>query len=174
MEPWPYGGPDEVDGDNRFFQGLCFGRDTRSGNPDSNFYAFPIPIIPIMDANKNEVVRIDEPATGGGGDSLIGSAVSGGIIDHCKGAEYVPELLPLGTRKDLKPLTVQQPDGPSFTITDNLIEWQKWRMRVSFNPREGAVLHDIRYDGREIMYRLSISDMVCSGQSFTPRGSLTD
>ncbi|KAH8679122.1 copper amine oxidase [Ilyonectria robusta] len=159
VEPWPYGGPDEVDGDTRFFQGLCFGRDTRSGNPDSNFYAFPIPIIPIMDANKNEVVRIDEPATGGGGDSLIGSAVSGGIIDHCKGAEYVPELLPLGTRKDLKPLTVQQPDGPSFTITDNLIEWQKWRMRVSFNPREGAVLHDIRYDGREIMYRLSISDM---------------
>ncbi|KAM4057370.1 copper amine oxidase, enzyme [Hirsutella rhossiliensis] len=85
VEPWPYA----------------------SGNPDSNFYAFPIPLIPIMDARKNEI-----------------------------------------------------PEGPSFTISDpNLIEWQKWRMRVTFNPREGAVLHDIRYDGRNVLYRLSISDM---------------
>ncbi|KAI5457652.1 copper amine oxidase [Mariannaea sp. PMI_226] len=160
VEPWPYGGPDEVDGDNRYFQGLCFGRDTRSGNEDTNFYAYPIPLIPIMDANKREIIRIDEPATGGAGDSLAFKTPFGGIIDHCKTAEYVPELLPQGTRKDLKPLTVQQPDGPSFSITEgNLIQWQKWKMRVSFNPREGAVLHDIRYDGREVMYRLSISDM---------------
>lgn len=114
-----------------------------------------------MDANRREVIRVDEPATGGGGDSLAFKTPVGGIIDHCKTAEYVPELLPGGTRKDLKPLTVLQPEGPSFSITDgNLIQWQKWRMRVTFNPREGAVLHDIRYDGREIMYRLSVSDMV--------------
>jgi hypothetical protein len=56
---------------------------------------------------------------------------------------------------------VVQPQGPSFSITEgNLIQWQKWRMRVTFNPREGAVVHDIRYDGRPVMYRLSISDMV--------------
>ena len=32
-------------------------------------------------------------------------------------------------------------------------------MRVSFNPREGGVLHDIKYDGRSVLYRLSMSDM---------------
>ncbi|KAK3068674.1 hypothetical protein LTS18_000567, partial [Coniosporium uncinatum] len=37
--------------------------------------------------------------------------------------------------------------------------WQKWSFRVTFNPREGAVLHDVRYDGRSIMYRLAISEM---------------
>ncbi|KAH8890097.1 copper amine oxidase [Thozetella sp. PMI_491] len=160
VEPWPYGGADPEDGTTRFFQGLCFGRDTRSGNPDSNFYAYPIPLIPIMDVHKNEIVRIDEPATGGKEDPLKGRSHKTRVLDHCGSAEYVPELLPSGTRKDLKPLTVLQPEGPSFAISDtNLVQWQKWRFRVTFNPREGAVLHDIRYDGREILYRLSMSDM---------------
>lgn len=161
IEPWPYGGPDPADGERRLFQGLCFGKDTRSGNADSNFYAYPIPLIPIMDAHKKEIIRIDEPATGGEGDPLAGKTCRPTVLDHCQPAEYVPELLPSGTRKDLKPLTVLQPNGPSFSVSaDNLVDWQKWRMRVSFNPREGAVLHDIRYDGRDVLYRLSMSDMV--------------
>jgi primary-amine oxidase len=60
----------------------------------------------------------------------------------------------------MKPINITQPDGPSFKVTDeSLVEWQKWRFRVSFNPREGAVLHDIHYDGRSILYRMSISEM---------------
>lgn len=161
IEPWPYGGPDSPDGSPRFFQALCFGRDTRSGNPDSNFYAYPLPLIPIMDYHKNEVVDINLPATGGNGDPLTGQTHLVKVLDHCKDAEYVPELLPGGTRKDVMPLTVVQPEGPSFSVTEgNLVQWQKWSMRVTFNPREGAVLHDIRYDGRDILYRLSMSDMV--------------
>ncbi len=86
-------------------------------------------------------------------------------MDHYAPAEYVPELLPQGLRKDLKPLNVSQPDGPSFTIKDDtLVEWQKWRFRVGFNYREGATLHDIRYEGRSVMYRLSVSEMA----SFIP------
>ena len=81
-------------------------------------------------------------------------------MDHCTTAEYVPELLPQGVRKDLKTLNVLQPDGPSFKVTDeSLVEWQKWRFRVSFNPREGAVIHDVHYDGRSVAYRLSVSEM---------------
>lgn len=161
VEPWPYGGPDEADGQTRLFQALCFGRDTRSGNPDSNFYAYPLPFIPIVDARKMEVIRIDQPATGGKGDQLSGVSHKKEILEHCQTAEYVPELIPGGTRTDVKPLTVLQPEGASFTVSEsNLIEWQKWRFRVTFNPREGAVLHDIRYDGRSVLYRLSISDMV--------------
>ncbi|KHN93828.1 copper amine oxidase [Metarhizium album ARSEF 1941] len=160
VEPWPYGGPDEADGQTRFFQGLCFGRDTRSGNPDSNFYAYPLPFIPVVDARKMEVIRIDQPATGGKGDPLSGASHKTRVLDHCRPAEYVPELVPGGTRRDLKPLAVVQPEGASFAVSEtNLVEWQKWRFRVTFNPREGAVLHDIRYDGRDVLYRLSISDM---------------
>ncbi|KAK2056898.1 copper amine oxidase [Colletotrichum caudatum] len=160
IEPWPYGGPDPADEDRRFFQALIFARDTRSGNPDSNFYAYPLPLIPVMDAHTKQVVRIDELATGGKGEAYTGKTHAATVVDHCKGSEYVPELLPNGTRKDLKPLTVAQPEGPSFSVTDgNLVQWQKWRMRVTFNPREGAVVHDVRYDGRPVLYRLSMSDM---------------
>jgi primary-amine oxidase len=149
-----------MDEDRRFFQGLIFAQDTRNGNPDSNFYAFPLPLIPVMDAHKQEIVRIDRLATGGKGDSLEGQTHNKKVLQHCINAEYVPELLPNGTRKDVKPLHVLQPEGPSFEVDDDsLIEWQKWRFRVSFNPREGAVLHDVRYDGRSVFYRLSVSEM---------------
>jgi primary-amine oxidase len=161
IEPWPYGASDVEDGTTRFFQGLIFAQDTRSRNPDSNFYAYPLPLIPIMDARTKEIVRVEEPATGGVGDALKAKTHLPAVVDHCKSSEYVPELLPNGTRKDLKPLTVVQPEGPSFSVTnDNLVEWQKWRMRITFNPREGLVLHDVRYDGRSVLYRLSLSEMV--------------
>nr|POE94474.1 copper amine oxidase 1 [Quercus suber] len=148
IEPWPYGGPDLEEDNRRYFQGLIFAQDTRNRNADSNFYAFP------------ELIRIDRLATGGKDDGLSGQTHSKRILEHCTNAEYVPELLPNGVRKDLKPLNVSQPDGPSFKVTDDsLVEWQKWRFRVSFNPREGAVLHDVHYDGRSVLYRLAMSEM---------------
>jgi primary-amine oxidase len=162
VEPWPYGGLDKADENRRFFQGLIFAIDARNKNPDSNYYPYPLPIIPVMDFAKREIIRIEELATGGNGDGLTGKTHSEGILDHCSAAEYVPELLPGGTRTDLKELNVIQPNGPSFSVTDeSLVEWQKWRFRVTFNPREGAVLHDICYDGRSVLYRLAISEMVC-------------
>ncbi|KAH8727706.1 copper amine oxidase-like protein [Phaeosphaeriaceae sp. PMI808] len=160
IEPWPYGGLDFGAENIRYFQGLCFAQDTKNNNPDSNFYAYPLPIIPVMDASKREIVRIDRLATGGKGDSLTGKTHSERVLDHCLSAEYVPELVAGGTRKDVKPINITQPEGPSFKVTDeSLVEWQKWSFRVSFNPREGAVLHDIHYDGRSILYRMSVSEM---------------
>lgn len=118
--------------DRRYFQGLCFAQDTRSKNPDSNFYAYPLPFIPVLDFYKREIVRIDRLATGGKGDALDAKTHSKNIIDHCASAEYVPELLENGTRKDLKPLNVLQPEGPSFSVDGQLVQWQNWRFRVGF------------------------------------------
>lgn len=161
IEPWPYGGLDHTDENRRFFQGLCFAQDKRSGNEDSNFYSFPLPVIPVMDAHTQEIIRVDRPATGGKGDGLLEQTFKRDIIGHCKPSEYVPELLPEGTRQDLKPLNVVQPEGPSFRVTnESLVEWQKWRFRVAFNPREGATIHDVMYDGRSVMHRLAVSEMV--------------
>lgn len=114
-----------------------------------------------MDVHKREIIRVDRPATGGKGDGLTDQTFPEDIIGHCKPGEYIPELLEKPTRKDLKPLNVLQPEGPSFRVTDeSLVEWQKWRFRVGFNPREGATIHDVWYDGRSVLYRLSISEMV--------------
>ncbi|KAL2867330.1 putative copper amine oxidase [Aspergillus lucknowensis] len=160
IEPWPYGGLDLSEPNRRFFQGLCFAQDATKKNPDANFYSYPLPLIPIMDAHTQEIIRVDRPATGGKGDGLREQTFKRDIIGHCKASDYVPELLPEGTRKDLKPLNVVQPEGPSFRITDeSLVEWQRWRFRVAFNPREGATIHDVWYDGRSVMHRLGISEM---------------
>lgn len=112
-----------------------------------------------MDSYTKEVVRIDKLATGGQEDGLSYGTHSKSILDHCSPAEYVPELLSQPLRADVKPLNVTQPEGPSFQIDGNLVEWQKWRFRIGFNPREGATLHDVCYDGRSVLYRLSLSEM---------------
>ena len=113
-----------------------------------------------MDTNSSKLVRIDKLATGGTEDGLAYNTHQKNVINHCSSSEYVPELLATDLRIDCKPLNVVQPEGPSFKVTDeSLIEWQKWRLRLGFNPREGAVLHDVYYDGRSVMYRLSLSEM---------------
>jgi primary-amine oxidase len=113
-----------------------------------------------MDTHTSKLVRVDKLATGGTEDGLAYETHAKKVLDHCSSSEYVPELLPIDVRKDLKPLNIVQPEGPSFKVTDeSLIEWQKWRFRLGFNPREGATIHDVHYDGRSIMYRLSLSEM---------------
>ncbi|PQE15767.1 primary-amine oxidase protein [Rutstroemia sp. NJR-2017a BBW] len=150
IDPWPYGGPDFDEVAPRYTQGLCFARDTKSGNEDANHYGYPLPIIPVLDTYTKEIVRIDRLATGGKEDGLTYGTHKKNIIDHCSPSDYVPELLQQPLRDDIKPLNVVQPQGPSFKVTGNLIEWQKWRFRLGFSPREGATLHDVR---------LSLSEM---------------
>ncbi|MCJ1363944.1 hypothetical protein MMC16_003053 [Acarospora aff. strigata] len=160
IDPWPYGGPDPGEIYPRYIQGLCFARDTRNGNADSNHYGYPLPIIPVMDTHTSEIVRVDKLATGGRDDGIRYDTVAPTVLDHCGPSEYVPELVEGGMRTDLKPLNVVQPEGPSFTVSnDSLVEWQKWRFRVGFNPREGATIHDVRYDDRSVLHRLSLSEM---------------
>jgi len=61
----------------------------------------------------------------------------------------------------LKALNVTQPDGPSFTVEQpgNLVRWQGWSLRVGFNYREGLVLHDVQYEGRQVLSRASLVEM---------------
>jgi primary-amine oxidase len=163
IDPWPYGGPDDVEDVPRYMQGLVFAVDASKNNADTNHYAFPIPIIPIMDFVTKEIIRIDRLATGGADDGLEPHARASEpkkLFSGNRHAEYVPELLDQPLRQDLKPLNVVQPEGASFSIhSDGLLEWQKWRFRLGFTPREGAVLHDICYENRPILYRLSYSEL---------------
>ena len=104
-------------------------------------------------------MRVDRLATGGKEDGLSHGTHSRNVLDHCAPAEYVPELLSRPLRASIKPLSVIQPEGASFQVNNNLVKWQKWSFRIGFNPREGATLHDVRYDKRSVLYRLSISEM---------------
>lgn len=67
-------------------------------------------------------------------------------------------------RATQRPIEITQPQGPSYTVDGNLVEWEKWSLRIGFDAREGLVLYQIGFrDGdrlRPIIHRASIAEMV--------------
>ncbi|MGH3951502.1 MAG: primary-amine oxidase, partial [Pseudonocardiaceae bacterium] len=63
-------------------------------------------------------------------------------------------------RTTLRPIEITQPEGPSFGVDGNEIEWQNWRLRIGFNEREGLTLHQISFADRPVVYRASVAEMV--------------
>src|SRR3954470_18443528 len=92
----------------------------------SNPYANPITGLHlIVDVNTLELLEIQD--TGQERPRTMG--------------EYIPRLVPgQRLRDDIKPLEIVQPHGVSFTLDGNHLTWQRWLMRIGFNPREGMVI----------------------------------
>jgi primary-amine oxidase len=122
------------------FQCFLYAADAKE--KDTNFYALPLPISPVVSASSKEVIRIDIMPTGP--DNAIKPIEK---YTPRPSNEYLPEYQKL--RTDLKPLNVVQPEGASFSVQEqgvgsSIIDWQKWHFRVGFNQREGMVLYDVR------------------------------
>jgi primary-amine oxidase len=155
-DPWIYGS-DGIGDEDRLYQCFLYLRDPmNSSEADSNHYALPLPISPVVSTSTMEVIRVDIVPTGA--DNTIKPVEKYKIQPP---NEYIPEAQTL--RTDLKPLNVVQPEGASFQVqeegTSSVVSWQKWTFRVGFNQREGMVLYDVRYDDRTLFYRMSLSDM---------------
>lgn len=155
-DPWCYGS-DGVNDEERLWQCFMYMRHpSNSDDEDSNHYATPLPVSPVVDNTTRKVIRIDIMPTGV--DHTIKPLKAFEIAGP---NEYTPGHQDL--RTDLKPLRISQPEGVSFDVTQqgtsSQIAWQKWTFRIGFNHREGMVLYDIRYDQRPLFYRLSLSDM---------------
>ena len=137
-------GSDGVSDDKRVWQLFLYMRDPL--NPtyaDSNHYASPLAISPVVETEEYKVIRIDILPTGK--DSSVKETKPYKIQPP---NEYTSEFQEL--RTDLKPLNVVQPEGASFKITRDgetgeTVEWQKWSFRVGFNQREGMVLYDVGF-----------------------------
>lgn len=151
-DPWTYGS-DGDDDTTRKWQCYMYLRDPSHNHPESNHYAIPLDFSPRIDHATKKVDRIIRLP-------LFDSFDTTSPTDYevPKGNEYHHDLAG-SKRTGLKPYNVVQPEGPSYSIDGNVVEWQKWRFRVGFNYREGLTLHDVRYDGRSVFYRLSLSDM---------------
>ena len=97
------------------------------------------------------------------------SGASSHFADH--GGDPIPPRQPNlaegawgPVRTCLRPLAITQPDGPSFQVDGDAVEWEGWSFRIGFDAREGLVLHQLGYaDGdrvRPILHRASVSEMV--------------
>ena len=135
----------EEDRTRRLARPLCFLRTDATDNG----YARPIEgIRPVVDLNLMEVIRVEEYGTWP-------------LPPHQ--ANYAADRVP-DQRTDIKPLTIAQPEGPSFSIAGRRMSWQNWEFVIGFNAREGLTLHDVRYvdhgRSRPIIYRASLTEMV--------------
>ncbi|PBK76288.1 hypothetical protein ARMSODRAFT_969032 [Armillaria solidipes] len=59
-----------------------------------------------------------------------------------KSFDFLPDLMEKNEenfkpRDNIKPLHIVQPEGVSFKLDGNELEWQDWKMHISFNHREG-------------------------------------
>lgn len=153
MDTWTYGdavAPPEYR-DRRIGWSDTWYKDAPGANP----YAHPVSGLHcVIDLNTMELLRIEDD----------GSSESPDVM-----GEYVPRHIPerirsASTREPLKPLNITQPEGPSFTLDGNLLQWQNWSLRVGFNHREGMTLHTVRYrDGEtncSVAHRMSFAEMV--------------
>ena len=131
----------------RILRGLAFVQDF----PEDSAWAHPVDgLVAYVDVVSKEVTRVLDLG------AMPIPAEHGNYTD--------PELTgPLRTTQ--KPISITQPEGPSFTVTGgNHVEWEKWSLDVGFDVREGVVLHNIAFqDGdrlRPIINRASIAEMV--------------
>mmetsp|Transcript_22566 Transcript_22566/g.67197 ORF Transcript_22566/g.67197 Transcript_22566/m.67197 type:complete len:731 (-) Transcript_22566:1085-3277(-) len=131
----------------RLMQGFLYGRMCDGDNE----YAHPLDMVPIVDLNERRVVHIDMA------DGAPPAMPLQPNNYHARLQAHMP------WRKDLKPLHVTQPSGPSFAVEGSLVAWQKWRIRVGFNPKEGLVLHQVGYEDagmvRPVLHRMSLVEM---------------
>ncbi len=141
VEPWSAGyfGLAEEEG-QRLAYGHCW---ARSGD---NPYARPLANLhPVIDLRQRKLLQIDD----------------WGVVPLAPEPSHIESPR---RRTDLKPLAIEQPEGPSFAVEGRLVRWQNWQFRVGFAIRDGLVLYDIAYqDGerlRPIMYRAALAEMV--------------
>ncbi|KAI8648981.1 Amine oxidase [Fusarium keratoplasticum] len=152
-DPWGYS-TDDPNERRRLYQ--CYMYIVPVNHPQTNHYSLPAPFSPVFDALTKQLVRIDQLALG----SDHKTHESTQPWKPVAAVEYCHDLLDDPVRTDLKPLVVQQPEGPSFDVQDKQqVSWQKWKFRVGFNVRDGLVLYNVTYDNRNVFYRLSMSEM---------------
>lgn len=135
----------EEDRTRRLARPLCFLR----RDATDNGYARPLEgIRPVVDLNTMQVIRVEEHGHW---------PLPPGSCNYA--ADRVPDQ-----RRDVKPLEISQPEGPSFTVEGHQVSWQNWKFVIGFNAREGLTLHHVRYrdrdEDRSILYRASLTEMV--------------
>jgi primary-amine oxidase len=143
IDPWAAGQVPAAHRGARLLRAVSYfkGRQT-------NFYGRPIEgVTALVNMNTGKVVEVNDS----------------GIVPLAPPSQELDEAS-IGVRDAPKPLVITQPDGASFTLRGQEVQWQKWRFRYTMHPREGLVLHTVAYDDdgrrRSILYRASLSEMV--------------
>ncbi|KAK4069319.1 hypothetical protein Trihar35433_5898 [Trichoderma harzianum] len=165
IDPWTYATDEKLDVEKRTL--ICyFYLKGNASEVDANHYAYPLDFYCHFDMVNLKVVKLfrlpkkdfEHEVEIKQNEVQSAAAAPWGTVSLDRQNEYHPDLRS-GPKKIPTPLRVVQPDGPSFRITGNVVEWMGWKFHVGFNYREGMTLHNITLDGRNTFYRLALSEM---------------
>ena len=157
-DPWTIGYDERFGNKVRLQQALMYYRP----HIDDSQYTYPLDFCPIFDADKQEIIHIDVPKIRRPLNKAPPINYNINSVEKAQG----------GYRTDIKPISITQPEGVSFTVRNREISWQNWNLHIGFNYREGIVLNNITYldknppssatnpTVRPIFYRLSLAEMV--------------
>jgi len=103
----------------RILRGLGYVQDHPADNP----WAHPIDgLVAYVDVGNRTV------------DQVLDFGVAAQPAEH---ANYTDPSLTGHLRETLKPISITQPEGPSFTVSGgNHVEWEKWSLDIGFDARE--------------------------------------
>lgn len=113
--------------------------------PGENGYTRPLEgLRALVDLNSSELVHLED---------------TGVVALPPEPSNYAPPFLAT-RKKSPAPLEISQPEGPGFRVDRHLVEWEGWSFRVGFTPREGLVLYEVSCEGRPVMARAALVDMI--------------
>ncbi len=143
VDPWSAGNWGLADEEGRHVaHTFCWLR----SRPFDNLYAHPIEgLNGVVDIKAGKLIRVDDYGT----DIPVASREVN--YDRQFRSEF---------RAPLKPLDVVQSEGPSFVLDGRHLTWDRWSVVIGYNAREGVTLHQISYDGRPVVNRASLVEMV--------------
>jgi primary-amine oxidase len=113
-----------------------------------NYYAHPVQgLVVLVDLLEEEVLEV----------------IDEGVVPVPQRPQEFHGPIETG-RPPLREIRITQPDGPSFFVTDGLLEWQNWSLRVGLDPIDGLVLYRVGYRDRgrlrPVLHRASLAELV--------------
>jgi primary-amine oxidase len=149
VDAWAPGFLGEMADGSRIVRAIFFYKD----DEDSNWYSRPIEgVVAMINLTKKQVLQVTDS----------------GVVPISKDRGSFDEKSNVPLRPASKPLKIVQSDGVGFTVDGNDVAWDNWRFHFGLDPREGLVLHRVRWvdatvEGikeRSVLYRASLSEMV--------------
>ena len=113
-----------------------------------NFWGRPIEgLVATVDLNQRRVLKLVD---------------TGAVPVSKAAADYGPKSVP-SSRQPLKPIVVQEPDGPDFGVKGSAVDWDNWRFRMRMDPRLGIVVSMVSFRDagrdRSILYEGHLSEI---------------
>lgn len=145
VDAWAPGYLGDMADGSRIIRAIFFYKD----DEDSNWYSRPIEgVVAVMNLTKKTVLQVTDS----------------GVVPISKDKGALDEKSNAPLRPAAKALKIVQPEGAGFSMKGGDVEWENWRFHFGLDPREGLVLHRVRWvDGdkeRSVLYRASLSEMV--------------